>query len=217
MEGIINMFNNFIEKTIIKSQYCQRNWNLDESIPEKDINTLRISVTQCPSKQNRVFYRVHFITNREIIEKIYNFTDGFMINFQTRETKKNPQTLANLLVAFSDDMSVEEGCRTAEEADAAKTLNEKVAKAADPHRARDADIALGIASGYLTFTANLLGYSTGCCQCFNRKEVGELIGTENTVLLVGVGYPGNINRRIDHKDHNFIFPTFKKNIKVDYV
>ena len=211
------MFNSFLEKTIVKSQHCQRNWNLERSIPEEDINTLRTAVTQCSSKQNRVFYRVHFITNREVIEKIYNLTEGFTVNYEPIETKKNPQTLANLLVAFSEDMSVEEGLRTNGERDAAKTMDKKAAKESDPNRIRDANIALGIASGYLTFAANLLGYSTGCCQCFDVDKVSEVIGTEKTLLLMGIGYPGDKNRRVDHVDESFAFPTFKKNIKVDYI
>ena len=75
----------------MKSQHCQRNWDLSRSLPEEDIKTLQTAVTQCSSKQNRVFYKVHFITNRDIIESIYDKTEGFMINFETREAKKNPQ------------------------------------------------------------------------------------------------------------------------------
>ena len=49
------MFNSFLEKTIVKSQHCQRNWDLSRSLPEEDIKTLQTAVTQCSSKQNRVF------------------------------------------------------------------------------------------------------------------------------------------------------------------
>lgn len=69
-------FNRYLEKTITKSQRCQRNWDLSKSIPAEDIKTMMTSVTQCSSKQNRVFYKCKFITNREIIEKIYKTTGG---------------------------------------------------------------------------------------------------------------------------------------------
>ena len=122
------MFNNFLEKTIAKSQRCQRNWDLSRSIAEEDLHTLETSVTMCSSKQNRVFYKVHFITNRDVIQKLYNLTDGFMINMETRETKKNPQVLANLVVAFSECVSIEEGLRTTEERDLGKIVDETSAK-----------------------------------------------------------------------------------------
>jgi len=68
--------NRFLEKAITKSQRCQRNWDLSKDIPIEDIKTLKTSVTQCSSKQNRVFYKVKFITNRDMIEKIYKTTGG---------------------------------------------------------------------------------------------------------------------------------------------
>ncbi len=202
------MDNSFIEESINRSQHCQRNWDLSRTIPQEDLDTLKEAVTKCASKQNRVFYRVHFITDRNVIEQIYNCTDGFMINFETRETKKNPQTLANLLVVFSEDRDVNEELRTTEEIDAQAQLEEK--------RLRDSWIAYGIAGGYLTLTANLLGYSTGFCQCFNSTEVSEIVGT-NVLLLVGVGYPGDLNIRTDHMDNEFTFRSFSKDIKIDYI
>lgn len=203
------MFNSFLEKTIVKSQHCQRNWDLSRSLPEEDIKTLQTAVTQCSSKQNRVFYKVHFITNRDIIESIYDKTEGFMINFETREAKKNPQVLANLVIAFSEDR--DEHLRTTEERDTQS-------KDGDPERFKDANVALGIAAGYLTYTANLLGYSTGCCQCFNPEEVGDIIGSKRVMLMMGIGFPDKTrNRRVDMKDNDFTFPTFTKDIKVEHI
>ena len=203
------MDNNLLENAISNSQHCQRNWNLEQVIPEVDLNTLEHAVTQCASKQNRVFYKVHFITDRDIIEKIYHQTDGFMINFQTRETKKNPQTLANLLVAFTEYNDDNEELRTTEEIDAGSQLEEK--------RLRDRWTALGIAGGYLTLTANILGYSTGFCQCFDPNGVDPILGTNGTLLLVGVGFPGDLNKRTHHLEHDFTFRSFTKDISVEYI
>ena len=210
------MFNNFLEKTIAKSQRCQRNWDLSRSIAEEDLHTLETSVTMCSSKQNRVFYKVHFITNRDVIQKLYNLTDGFMINMETRETKKNPQVLANLVVAFSECVSIEEGLRTTEERDLGKIVDETSAKLG-ARKDQDVFTALGIAAGYLTYTANLLGYSTGCCQCFNSSDVSEVLGTEKTLLLMGIGYPDKSKNRRIEQDSDFKFPSFKKEIPVEYI
>jgi hypothetical protein len=209
------MFNSMLEKAILKSQRCQRNFDLSRSIPEEDINTLKVAVTQCSSKQNRVFYKAHFITNRDVIQQLYDLTDGFMINFETRETKKNPQVLANLVVAFSEDLSVDEGLRTTEEIDLGKVLTIEEAKVVG-RTEQDVFTAVGIAAGYLTYTANLLGYSTGCCQCFSQVSVGKVLGEDKTFLLMGIGFPNkDKNRRIDQTDPDFVFPSHNKVIKVN--
>lgn len=212
-------FNSFLEKAIVKSQRCNRNWDLSKEVPEEDIKTLMTAVTQCSSKQNRVFYRCHFITDRSVIEQLYEKTAGFARNIddpQNRTYRKNPQVLANLVVAFSEDMDVDEGLRTTEERDLGKIMSKEEAKKAG-RTDQDLFTAVGIAAGYLTYTANLLGYSTGCCQCFDPKDIGDIIIAEKPILLMGIGYPGDKNRRIDHTDDNFMFPSFKKNIKVDYI
>ena len=51
--------------------------NLNKKLPKKDIDTLLHAVTNCPSKQNLAFYKVHFIQDRDIIEEIHENTYGF--------------------------------------------------------------------------------------------------------------------------------------------
>ena len=41
-----------IKKAIIRSQHCQRNWDLTKKIPSEDIKMIETAVTNCPSKQN---------------------------------------------------------------------------------------------------------------------------------------------------------------------
>ena len=69
--------NKELEDIIIRSQHCQRNWNLENKISDADIKTMITSVTKCPSKQNEVYYRVTIVKNRNKIEKIYEATEGF--------------------------------------------------------------------------------------------------------------------------------------------
>ena len=91
-----------IEKAVIRSQHCQRNWDLTKDIPEEDLQLIIHAATQCPSKQNIAFYKVHFITNRSLIEEVHSKTAGFK-NYDTGEYETNSQTLANLLIAFERD------------------------------------------------------------------------------------------------------------------
>ena len=207
--------NRELHKAIHKSQHCQRNWDLNKQIPQADIDTIIEAVTQCPSKQNRAFYKVHVITNRELLEKIHKNTIGFGAypskDDPTKlEAKTNPQVLANMVLVF-------------ERADTSRNV--------EPHPAgikhniksdyeRDRDVALGIAAGYCNLTSALLGYSTGCCQCFNPYEMAEIIGLQNEVLLMmGVGFRNETkNRRFHHAEQDFMFPTIKKdNILVNFI
>ena len=59
----------YISKAIIRSQHCQRNWDLSKSIPKEDLDLLVTAATECPSKQNVAFYKAYFITNRQIISQ----------------------------------------------------------------------------------------------------------------------------------------------------
>ena len=200
-------FNRFLEKSITASQRCQRNWDLDKKIPEEDIKTMKISVTECSSKQNRVFYKAIFIQDREKIEAIHEASVGFVYNLESGASTTNPQTLANLLVAFVEDRDPSEGTRTTEEYSNGRIKGEYK---------HDADIALGVGSGYLTLAANLLGYKTGCCQCFDTKTVGKILGDEKPLLLMGVGFPGKNKSRLEHhKDPNFRFPSFNKHVIIE--
>lgn len=245
-------FNRFLEKTITKSQRCQRNWNLSKEIPIEDIKTLKTSVTQCSSKQNRVFYKCKFITNRNLIEKIYKKTikagyipdnSWYTLNelgltheeatkqgytrqqkhynlwgkpiYDDTDMSTNPQVLGNLLVAFIADRDPSEGYRVRSERQNGIHLSRDYQSL---ETKRDADVALGIATGYLTLTANMLGYSSGCCQCHDEMEISELLGeTSPTLLLMGIGYPDTERSRLLHHVSDKKFPSRNKQILVEDV
>lgn len=248
--------NDYLEETIKKSQRCQRNWDLSRSIPAEDIETMKVAVTDCASKQNRVFYKCKFITNRDIIEQIYDCTEGAgypsknkndwrtldalgfkntqeaisngyykytrrgIDIFSKRLIDKNPQVLANLLVAFIRDRDPSEGARTNEE----YMQGRHIGGSEHILTQRDESVALGVGSGYLTLVANMLGYSTGFCQCFDpsavnvKPNISNILGeTEDALLLVGIGYPDpNLPRRIHHVTGRQ-FPTFDKDIIIEDV
>ena len=95
--------NESLELILTKSQRCQRNWDLSKQVKEEDLQTLKTAVTNCPSKQNVLFYKVIFIQNREIIEKIHKSTDSFVYNFEPRKATTNAQILANTVAVFIRD------------------------------------------------------------------------------------------------------------------
>ena len=203
---MIDVDNNELKKAIHRSQHCQRNWDLSKEIPEEDMDLIITAATQCPSKQNIAHYKVHAITNRDLIEKIHQNTVGFQV------VHTNSQVLANLLLVF-EYKSV----------DAHKNLFSYNQEISQSDRAnsflRDAHMAVGVAAGYVNVISSIIGYNTGCCACFNGSAIKELLGLNGDVLLMmGVGFKDpNLNRRIHHENHDFTFPAIKKEeISVKY-
>lgn len=187
-----------VKKAVIRSQHCQRNWDLSRDIPQEDIDLIIHSVTECPSKQNHAFYKVHVITDRNKIEQIHKNTEGFLLD--NNEWTTNSQTLANLLLVF-------EGVETSEKH---KQKNETY-EGSSWSVERDTHMAVGVAAGYANLTASILGYGTGCCACFDENQIKTILGMkQNPVLLMGIGFKGiGKNRRIHHQTGQ-LFPTKKK-------
>lgn len=191
-----------IKDAIIKSQHCQRNWDLDQTIPEEDLNLIVLAATQCPSKQNLAFYRCHFIQNRKIIEKINKSTYSTGTKLHT-----NSQTLANLVVVFEgyQDITLHN----------LEDRNEQTKKITNPSEILtlrdDQHQAIGIAAGYINMVASLLGYSTGCCKCMDSEKVRTILSIEGSPkLIMGIGHKDKSRNRRIHHSENFIFPTYKK-------
>lgn len=203
-----------IEKAIVKSQHCQRNWDLTKELPEADMNLLVHAVTNCPSKQNIAFYKAHFITDRSVIEEIHSTTSGFK-NYNTGEYETNSQTLANLVIAFELEDYIgrhkEDSVFRNDEMYSLDTES-KLSETERKNLVRDSLMAIGIAAGYANLTATMLGYGTGCCACFDSHKVAEIIGAKTAIkLLMGIGYKDATRpRREHHSKPEFVFPTKKK-------
>jgi hypothetical protein len=211
-----------IIKTIHKSQHCQRNWDLSRQIPDEDLEVLVTAVTQCPSKQNIAFYKAHFITNREVIESVHTQTRGFTTSYVPYDATTNTQVLANLLIVFEKHDFLPSLSNDIHRTDETREylLTGKISPAAEELWKRDREMAVGIAAGYLNLTATLLGYSTGCCACFDAAGVMNVLGLKgDPILMMGIGFKDPLlNRRVHHQDHSFVFPTkIKQTIEVNYI
>jgi nitroreductase len=207
--------NNEIAKAIIRSQHCQRNWDLTREIPKEDLDLFMTAITQCPSKQNIAHYRIHAITNRQLIEQIHEQTKGFTTSVNPYAAETNSQVLANLLVVFEHQPVVVNDYDSLSRTDETRRI--ATGKMTDMDKAillRDAHMAVGIAAGYLNVVASMLDYSTGCCACFSSLDIQKILGLENEiVLMMGVGYRNpEMNRRIHHTNHDFMFPTKTKQV-----
>ncbi len=187
---------NNIIKTIDKTQRCQRNWDLNKQIPKEDLDTIIYAIANAPSKQNLQYFNIHVITNRKIIESIYEET----IVLSGR--RKNPQVLANVLFVFTEVIPKE----------ATYYLNKKK----DDQYGHDKDLFLcsGISAGYGALVAGLLGYETGFCKCFNdTAKLKKLLNTKEEIsLMLGVGYGDKTkHRREDHMTKEIVESFNKDN------
>ena len=208
-EGL-KLAHNEIRKAILKSQHCQRNFDLNRTFPEEDIELLKTAVSQCPSKQNIAFYKVHFIFDRPTIESLHKETRGFTVGDGTHQT--NSQVLANLVVVFEEIAPAKDNNQFYTNEQLEKVATGTASKEDIQTLENDKKLAVGIAAGYLNLTATFLGYSTGCCSCFNGGNIKKILGFNGSVLLMmGVGFKDTArNRREHHLDKNFIFPSKRK-------
>lgn len=211
---------NDIKKAIEQSQHCQRNWDLSKQIPQEDIDIIITAVTQCPSKQNIAHYRVHSITRRDIIEQIHEYTRGFTIrHVPSYQDETNSQVLANLLLVFEEiDINITNKVdANRNDQTQAVALNQFSTEELDIIQ-RDKLVSVGIASGYANIIANMLGYNTGYCACFDGPAVQKILGIENKIMLMlGIGFKNqDIDRKI-HQVRRYVYPTKRKQeIKVNY-
>jgi len=212
--------NEQLKKVISNSQHCQRNWDLTKTIPQEDVDLIVHALTQCPSKQNIAYYKIHVITDRKIIEDIHDNTSGF-INYKTGVSETNSQTLANLLIVFENEDIIERH-KTDTVFRNDELYNEDHGGMSAEQKqvlSRDTTMSIGIASGYANFVARMLGYQTGYCACYDGDQVKEILNTENDIsLLLGIGYADSTLDRKIHPKTGYIFPSkSKQEITINYI
>ena len=230
-----NMFRQMIKKSIHKSQHCNRNWDLSKKIPQEDIDLIIQAATQCPAKQNLNHYKTHVITDRALIEEIESASE--IMDFGNVESNfkgypgvegydqgvgpTNSQLSANLVLAFTKDGMPRQPDDISENA-AFREPRELEEGYESTSYKTDRDQAVGIAAGYVNLVSTMLGYSTGCCRCFDMEKVNKALGVvanedyhgeTDAVLLMGIGIPDPTRQRQEHHtDRSFRFSS-KKNMR----
>lgn len=183
------------------AQRCQRNWDLTKSIPADTLNMLKQIVINAPTKQNEDYYSVIFITDRNKIEEIYNHTTFSTAVGLSSELSKNPQVLANLLVAFCSKSPT--------------TFRNPIEEYSNIHLIEtNQNQSIGIASGQLVMSAAMSGLTTGFCGCFNSTAVSNILSSAPIKLLVGIGYPDDTKDRRLHQNIDAMLGTYNKPIDI---
>tara|TARA_Y100001951_G_scaffold39464_1_gene31197 strand:+ start:1298 stop:1906 length:609 start_codon:yes stop_codon:yes gene_type:complete len=161
-----------LKEAIPLSYYPQYNWDLSKDIAEEDLELFKLALRECPSIDNNTYFKVHFIRNRDVIQKIYDNLWKDTVGGDVTQT----QILANLLVVF-------------EEFD-----NKNILQAWDWTKyVVDRGASVGMAIGYLELVCGLLGYKTGQLPLVWNEDVSERvknsIDLDNFPLaMLGIGY-----------------------------
>jgi len=189
-----------MDKKVLKlaklAEPCQRNWDLTYTIPKYHLDYICKSATTMPTKQNKDSYELYCITNRNVIQKI--FEAAYNSDDVEHTYLKNPQARANVLLIWTQNLNEDN----------------------DP----DIIMNIGISAGAASLAAAELGYKTGFCKCFQVYKVREIISKDPSHyphLILGFGKPDSrFDRRIiveDGKKVGIKQTKGPKNIRTHYI
>lgn len=202
-----------IRKSVLRAQRCQRNWDFSKTMTQEQVELMVHAATQCPTKQNNQYYSVVVTQDRDKIEAIHD-TTLFKIQYgpSSGYQRTNPQVLAHTLIAFTrHDFTTwknEEQNKAAE-----GKASEKELRIIEDDRIQ----AVGVAAGFVNMAAAMIGLQTGCCKCFDRDIVRNILEIdEEPMLLMGVGYGDVDRRRREHHITGEYIGSYSKKIDVHY-
>ena len=135
----------------------QRNWDHSKQLPIEIVEQLVEVATNAPAKQDEAFFDLYVLTNRQIIREMYlnhswGFNQGKDVNY------RNPQVDAHAVFVFA-------------RATPPTNRNDWIdgsQKVTQPFSRSWVNCleAIGIASGYVSLTASLMGLTIGYCKNF---------------------------------------------------
>lgn len=178
--------------TILESRKTNFTWTDEPVDKDKIKNIINNALLKVPSKQKRMPYKITVLdySNKDLRKEIFLHTKRDE-ETTIEEDPFNPQTLAPILLIFS-----------------MRSSNKAIRKLDRAPLAHDFDgykdnrviyMEMGIAAMTLMFALEAEGFSTGFCQCIERKDqLGNKLGLEYPVdLMMGVGYPSNEDKYLD--------------------
>ena len=184
----------------------QRNWDLSREVSEEHIELFKKVVYYSPSHEQNTYYNTHFVTNRDLIQKIYENSDGSgPARHQEISDARQPQLLANLVVIFESyvEHTGLSGTEYYEE-----SLNENIT--------RDRNLAIGVAAGALISVAHMLGYKTSY-NIYKSQESQWMIEhlmdlNEKPIFIIGIGYGNHkMSHNRHHNDRNIKYGDYARN------
>jgi hypothetical protein len=217
-----------IKRTSEVVRRCQRNWDHSKSIPREHLELLAEVAKNSPAKQDEAYFDVYAITDRNLIEKLYENSDGFtsgtlesgsegLDNFKVYP---NSQTRANLVFCwvsrtpttmrnyYQDDVDFDHFVPAETDvAGAVKTPGTPKDPSEWSRNIENTYTSIGISTACVAQAAARLGYVTG----YNKNtgqfdEIIELETNENVWLryTLGIGFPNeDIPHHVDDEGREF--------------
>jgi len=175
--GLVDM--NKIKQWVNDIVICQRNWDENFQLPQEHLDYIIESCTTVPTKQQKEIYSLVAVTNREIIEKLfeasYDATDRRLTKY------KNSQVRANLVLLW---------------------VPGPIQK-----KQFSFGVAVGMSANAAALAGAELNYKTGFCKCMQFLEVRDIINKKfdklidkskgPELLMLGIGKP---NDNFDPRD-----------------
>ncbi len=194
-------------------QRCQRNFDLDKNIDNQVVEILYDVALSTPTKQNLVNFDIIVVTNRQLIRQcaqaaVSESVDFLQVSEEIKSGRRlqNPQVDCNLLFLYV----MKDNSRS------------PLKKHRDPgpiikweSYIRLVNMEIGISVGALGLVANILGFKTGCCKCYNEPLLPDSVFTDNgydkgdLMLMFGIGYP-KFTKHTLHTDGTNTSDTFEK-------
>ena len=224
MQDIIND----IKRTSEVIRRCQRNWDHSKSIPREHIELLAEVAKNSPAKQDEAYFDVYVITDRDLIEKLYENSDGFttgVLEGEKFQVYPNSQTRANIVFCwvsrqpttmrnyYQDDHDYvafdpsDKGIDNVKEPGSPKDPNEWSRNIENTYT------SIGISTACVAQAAARLGYVTG----YNKNvgdfdTIAEMPQSETEYLryTLGVGFPNEDKPHyIDDEGREFLSYSLK--------
>ena len=213
-----------IKRTSEVIRRCQRNWDLSKTIPREHIEILAEVAKNSPAKQDEAYFDVIAITDRELIEELYEDSYGFttgVLDGEKFEVWPNSQSRANLIFCwvakqpktmrnyYQDNVDNDHFIASEYDIeDADKTPGNPKDPGEWSRSVENTYTSIGISTACVAMAAARLGYVTGYNKNVGLFDETIEIDTSDTVWLrysLGIGFPlEDQPHHIDNEGRNFM-------------
>jgi len=180
---------------------CQRNWDHSKTVPDKDVKILADIAKHAPSKQDEGYYDIAVIQSREIIEQIYQHTDGFTV--QNPKTGKwditllNAQANANVLFIWHPKEPNAKSNRNfwnkttglIRDEHEAERLGQTKPNNSFSRVVENAYCAMGCSMSITAWAAAGMGYVTGFNKNLSMDKIQKITRMPFPRFSLGIGFP----------------------------
>lgn len=208
MKDILRLVNGF--------QKCQRNFNLEKTVPYETAKWLLNIGYATPTKHNLDTFEIVCVRNRDNIKKFVKAATNSPEEAQDMSPSlkkmikegrtQNPQTDANLLFLFFIKRKQRKS-KMREEREKGRPTNEQFYRLTT-------NLEIGLSASAIGIAAHSIGMKTGFCRCIDHDALPEILSQYNInkydlEVMLGVGYP-LYEDHTKHTDGKYYSDSYEK-------